>query len=568
MAENTGTFFPEADNVIAQVHDDLLLAQKNRLAEEQAANAQAAALQRAQGAAATKEQSAYLKQLEAQRKADAKAIEAERKRLDDIKEEIPLAFGSMYGSQGRTVQAMADDLAQNFDQYMEQYGERTVMQLIEQVDLAADELIKSYSDTQKQANTNIDNSRKQPDFKGTKVAFDADGWIQNQAALNEGEVSPFEIGNGQWSVGGMAIGDWVKQTVQTNNSFVQAEEIPDFAPTTVQAWDAYSGAYTGINYDTMSQVVDANLYESPEQPHGWSYTARKQYYDKYIKEESAKAEREGKTFIPMTMDDFFINEGEMSDLRRDRAYSEFKNEWMDLWVSNQKDTTRASREREARNRQSAEEFAKGIRFNTVYDSYNMKSNLFAEFNSGTVPVSEEEIEAAGITGLAQIPSRLELNLESLQMEQFGLDPTDSTARLEGVSFNSNGDLYVMYSGKLTDEGQSEFGLNDDIMRDLGIEPSADEESRSKQFASRVIKFGGQGWANLMREIGDKMATTSESNRIAKFYEDIGSEVEANFYLGVLAVANTTNNKMLDEAVADIKSKGITEQEIKDLLESR
>ena len=140
MAENTGTFFPEADNVIAQVHDDLLLAQKNRLAEEQAANAQAAALQRAQGAAATKEQSAYLKQLEAQRKADAKAIEAERKRLDDIKEEIPLAFGSMYGSQGRTVQAMADDLAQNFDQYMEQYGERTVMQLIEQVDLAADEL--------------------------------------------------------------------------------------------------------------------------------------------------------------------------------------------------------------------------------------------------------------------------------------------------------------------------------------------------------------------------------------------------------------------------------------------
>jgi hypothetical protein len=198
----------------------------------------------------------------------------------------------------------------------------------------------------------------------------------------------------------------------------------------------------------------------------------------------------------------------------------------------------------------------------------MKSNLFAEFNSGTVPVSEEEIEAAGITGLAQIPSRLELNLESLQMEQFGLDPTDSTARLEGVSFNSNGDLYVMYSGKLTDEGQSEFGLNDDIMRDLGIEPSADEESRSKQFASRVIKFGGQGWANLMREIGDKMATTSESNRIAKFYEDIGSEVEANFYLGVLAVANTTNNKMLDEAVADIKSKGITEQEIKDLLESR
>lgn len=568
MAENTGTFFPEADNVIAQVHDDLLLAQKNRLAEEQAANAQAAALQKAQGDAATKQQSAYLKQLEAQRKADAKAIEAERKRLDDIREDIPLAFGSMYGSQGRTVQAMADDLAQNFDQYTEQYGERTVMQLIEQIDLAADDLIKSYSDTQKQANTNIRNSRKQPDFKGTKVSFDADGWVQNQAAMNEGEISPFEIGGGQWSVGGMPIGDWVKQTVQTNNSFVQAEEIPDFAPTTVQAWDAYSGAYTGINYDTMSQVVDANLYESPEQPHGWSYTARKQHYDKYIKEESAKAEREGKTFIPMTMDDFFINEGEMSDLRRDRAYSEFKNEWMDLWVSNQKDTTRASREREARNRQSAEDFAKGIRFNTVYDSYNMKSNLFAEFNNGTLPVSEEEIEQSGIMGLAQIPSRLELNLESLQMEQFGLFPTDSTARLEGVGFNPEGDLYVMYSGKLTAKGQADYGLNDDLMRELGIVQEENEESRSKQFASRIIPFGGQGWANLMREIGDKMATTSESNRIAKFYEDIGSEVEANFYLGVLAVANTTNNKMLETTVADIKSKGITEQEIIDLLESR
>ena len=568
MAENTGTFFPEADNVIAQVHDDLLLAQKNRLAEEQSANAQAAALQKAQGAAATKEQSAYLKQLEEQRKADAKAIEAERKRLDDIKEDIPLAFGSMYGSQGRTLKSMADDLAQNFDQYIDQYGERQVQTLIEQIDLAADELMKSYTDTQSQANKNIQDSRKQPDFKGTKVSFDADGWVQSQAALNEGGPAAFEIGQGQWNVGGMAIGDWVKQTIQANNSLVQAEEIPDFAPTTVQAWDAYSGAYTGINYDTMSKVVDANLYENPDKPHGWSYTARKQYYDEYIKEESAKAEREGKTFIPMTMDDFFVNEGEMSDLRRDRAYAEFKNEWMDLWVSNQKDTTRASREREARNRQSAEEFAKGIRFNTVYDSYNMKSNLFAEFNNGTVPVSEEEIEAAGITGLAQIPSRLELNLESLQMEQFGLDPTDSTARLEGVSFNNNGDLYVMYSGKLTDEGEAEFGLNDDIMRDLGIEPSTDEESRSKQFASRIIPFGGQGWANLMREIGDKMATTSESNRIAKFYEDIGSEVEANFYLGVLAIANTTNNKMLEEAIGDLQSKGITEEEVKALIASR
>jgi hypothetical protein len=103
---------------------------------------------------------------------------------------------------------------------------------------------------------------------------------------------------------------------------------------------------------------------------------------------------------------------------------------------------------------------------------------------------------------------------------------------------------------------------------LGIVQEENEESRSKQFASRIIPFGGQGWANLMREIGDKMATTSESNRIAKFYEDIGSEVEANFYLGVLAVANTTNNKMLETTVADIKSKGITEQEIIDLLESR
>ena len=182
MAENTGTFFPEADNVIAQAHSDLLLAQNNRLDQEQAANRQALALQKAQASADTDAQESVLKALEAQRKADAKTLEKEKKRLKDIQDEIPLDFGTMYGQQGRTLRAMSDDLSENLPQYIEDFGERGVLQLIEQIDLMADDFIDSYTKSQAAAKKAYDEfvDPKNTDGTGTRLLFSQDEWIQTQ----------------------------------------------------------------------------------------------------------------------------------------------------------------------------------------------------------------------------------------------------------------------------------------------------------------------------------------------------------------------------------------------------
>jgi len=569
MAENTGTFFPEADNVIAQAHSDLLLAQNNRLDQEQAANRQALALQKAQASADTDAQESVLKALEAQRKADAKTLEKEKKRLKDIQDEIPLDFGTMYGQQGRTLRAMSDDLSENLPQYIEDFGERGVLQLIEQIDLMADDFIDSYTKSQAAAKKAYDEfvDPKNTDGTGTRLLFSQDEWIQTQNILNGGEIIPFEATKGGYVINGVPAAQFMRETVESNLAAVKTETIPDYYPTVVQAWDSYSGAYRDMDYDTMKSTVEANLYQAD--PHKWSFTAREQYYQRYLKDEQAKAEQEGKEFTPMTRDEFYINEGQASDFRRRMAYTAFTDEWMDIWSANKRDTQRVAREKEARQRQEAEDFAEQISFNTVYKSFNIKSEMLGEFNNTTVPVTQEEIDEAGIKGMAQIPTRLELNLEGLQMAAFGLDPEDSSARLEGVAFNDKGDLYVMYSGKLLDgQAREMFGLSSERAKELGLVNEDDEESRTKQFASRVIRFGQEGWANLMREIGDKKSTATQSKAVQRFFDDIGSPTEAHFYLGVLAVAHATNDKMLDEALSDLKPKGISEQEVMDLLRSR
>ena len=476
----------------------------------------------------------------------------------------------MWGGQGRALQFAADDIRNNIDKYIEDFGEDKVSMMIAQLDEAATELQSSYDKTSALGKKNNKESKGLRDGKGDIVYFPDELWSQTQDGLNSANYT-YDISSSGITFDGMSIGNWTKSMIDLNDSSVVAQKVPDYARTTAIAWDQYANAIpSNMDYDTMKQRVEDTLYtETTIDSSGdeipikdrWQLTALRQEYDNYVGQLP-----EGQ--VPITYEDYFINEGAMSDMRRQQAYSRFTDEWMDLFNKNYKDKAGAARDREAEKRRDASRIAEGIQFDTVYASDGMKQGMYAMFNNTTVPVPMAEVEASGIEGLAALNTRVPLLIEGVQKIEWGLDKDDATAKVEGVGFNNDGDLYVMYSGKLTDQGQEDYGINDDILRGLGIDPNAEADpSRSKGYASKVIKFGEEGWGNIMREVGKRKARVSEKNLIIDYYSQINNETEANFYLGVLAVAHSTNSKMLDEAVRELQSKGITKEEI-ELLRKR
>ncbi len=137
-------------------------------------------------------------------------------------------------------------------------------------------------------------------------------------------------------------------------------------------------------------------------------------------------------------------------------------------------------------------------------------------------------------------------------------------KVQSLAFNLNGNLFVGYKGMLTPEVAAS-APNDDVLQELGIERSAEEESELRGNV-KVIAFGSEPWIKIMKEVGAKAVTQSRRDKVMRAFGDITDQEQANFYVGMMVVANSTNDQFLNNMIDDIVQEGgISEAELREVL---
>lgn len=554
MAEtNQGVFFnPQTENVVGQAYNDLVFSQQERITEEKEAAQLAAAAETAKATAASDAETERLKLLKEQAKAAQKDADARKKEVSSAIKNIDVVPNAMYNAYAAPLRDAAKYLADNMDQLIEQYGVDKVRIYTEQLNNASDEIKAVFNPTFKAAKNLYADGEL-----GTKITG-APGYVEsfteedyNQAMSRLNDTSRFSINfEDGWSVtdregNQLAFSDWVKSGVTEPKEAFQSKPQMAFSKNVVEAWGKFRSIPRTLNTEAnMDSWIEGQL-RMDDSTH--RLTALNEYYNNQDPESA------------MPYDELF-GESNAGAERIDEAVQNYKDRWMELY----RESVKKEEKKSGSTSLTGEEIVKTSTINTEKSDVT-KQNLAKMFMNEEGPIQPDEIVSMGIKGVAELPrdANFELtNLDSRNQEIFGVNTPD--IKVQSLAFNNNGNLFVGYKGMLTPEVAAS-APNDDVLQELGIERSSEEESELRGNV-KVIEFGSEPWIKIMKEVGAKAVTQSRRDKVMRAFGDITDQEQANFYVGMMTVANSTNDQFLNAMFDDIiKEGGISEAELREVV---
>lgn len=554
MAEtNQGVFFnPQTENVVGQAYNDLVFSQQERITEEKEAAQLAAAANAAGSTAASEADKERLKLLREQAKAAQKDADARKKEVSSAIKNIDVVPNAMYNAYAAPLRDAANYLADNMDQLIEQYGVDKVRIYTEQLNNASDEIKAVFNPTFKAAkNLYADGElgTKIPGAPGYVESFTEEDYNQAMSRLNDTSRFSINFEDG-WSVtdregNQLAFSDWVKSGVTEPKEAFQSKPQMAFSKNVVEAWGKFRSIPRTLNTEAnMDTWIEGQL-RMDDSTH--RLTALNEYYNSQDPESA------------MPYDELF-GESNAGAERIDEAVQNYKDRWMELY----REAVKKEEKKSGSTSLTGEEIIKTSTINTEKSDVT-KQNLAKMFLNEEGPIDPNEIISMGIKGVAELPrdANFELtNLDSRNQEIFGVNAPD--IKVQSLAFSNKGSLFVGYKGMLTPEVAAS-APNDDILSTYGIETYPDEDSELRGTV-KVIEFGSEPWIKIMKEVGAKAVTQSRKDKVMRAFGDITDQEQANFYVGMMTVANSTNDKFLNEMIDNIiQEGGISEAELREVV---
>ena len=554
MAEtNQGVFFnPQTENVVGQAYNDLVFSQQERITEEKEAAQLAAAANAAGSTAASEADKERLKLLREQAKAAQKDADARKKEVSSAIKNIDVVPNAMYNAYAAPLRDAANYLADNMDQLIEQYGVDKVRIYTEQLNNASDEIKAVFNPTFKAAkNLYADGElgTKIPGAPGYVESFTEEDYNQAMSRLNDTSRFSINFEDG-WSVtdregNQLAFSDWVKSGVTEPKEAFQSKPQMAFSKNVVEAWGKFRSIPRTLNTEAnMDTWIEGQL-RMDDSTH--RLTALNEYYNSQDPESA------------MPYDELF-GESNAGAERIDEAVQNYKDRWMELY----REAVKKEEKKSGSTSLTGEEIIKTSTINTEKSDVT-KQNLAKMFLNEEGPIDPNEIISMGIKGVAELPrdANFELtNLDSRNQEIFGVNAPD--IKVQSLAFSNKGSLFVGYKGMLTPEVAAS-APNDDILSTYGIETYPDEDSELRGTV-KVIEFGSEPWIKIMKEVGAKAVTQSRKDKVMGAFGDITDQEQANFYVGMMTVANSTNDKFLNEMIDNIiQEGGISEAELREVV---
>ena len=550
---SSGLFFnPATNNVVGQAYNDLLYSQSERIKEEQTAATAAAAATAAESKATSEAEKERLKILKEQSKAAQKAADARKKEVSSAIKNIDVVPNAMYNAYASPLRDAAKYLADNMDQLIEQYGVDKVGIYTEQLNKASDEIKAVFSPTFKAANNLYADGElgaKIPGAPGYVESFTEEDYNQAMSRLNDTSRFSINFEDG-WSVtdregNQLAFSDWVKSGVTEPKEAFQSKPQMAFSKNVVEAWGKFRSIPRTLNTEAnMDSWIEGQL-RMDDSTH--RLTALNEYYNNQDPESA------------LPYDELF-GESNAGAERIDEAVQNYKDRWMELYREAVKKEEKKSRSTSL----TGEEIVKTSTINTDKSDVT-KENLAKMFMNEEGPISPAIVQSMGIKGVAELPrdATFELTgLDSRNQKLFGVNEPE--IKVQSLAFNLNGDLFVGYKGMLTPEAAAS-APNDDILSAYGIETSPEEEPELRGTV-KVIEFGSEPWIKIMKEVGAKAVTQSRRDKVMRAFGDITDQEQANFYVGMMVVANSTNDQFLNNMIDDIVQEGgISEAELREVV---
>jgi hypothetical protein len=552
MAEtNQGVFFnPQTENVVGQAYNDLVFSQQERINEEKAAAQLAAAANAAGSTAASKADKERLDLLKEQAKAAQKDADARKKEVSSAIKNIDVVPNAMYNAYAAPMRDAAKYLADNMDQLIEQYGVDKVSIYTEQLNNASDEIKAAFRPTFNKAKNLLDKGQRQAGISGSKgfvESFSEEDYNSGMSMLNNPNRFKIKFEDG-WKVqdsagSDISFSDWVKAGYTEPSELFQSKPKMAFSKTVIEAWSKFPLTKNLKQEDAMDSFIENQL-RDPESVH--RLTAMNEYY---VNQDPEKA---------LPYDELF-SESNAGAERIDEAVQNYKDKWMELYREALKKDERTSGSTSL----TGEEIIRTSTINTEKSDVT-KENLAKMFMNEEGPVSPALVQSMGIKGVAELPRDANFGLTGLDarnQELFGVNEPD--IKVQSLAFNLNGNLFVGYKGMLTPEVAAS-APNDDLLSTYGIESSAEEESELRG-NFKVIEFGSEPWIKIMKEVGAKAVTQSRRDKVMRAFGDITDQEQANFYVGMMTVANSTNDQFLNNMIEDIVQEGgVSEAELREV----
>jgi molecular chaperone GrpE (heat shock protein) len=555
MAEtNQGLFFnPQKENVVGQAYNDLVVSQNERKAEEVSAATAATALQKAEQTAQSDAAKERLKILKEQASAAQKEAKERQKEILSAIKDIDSIPNGMYNAYGSSLREGAKYLQDNMADLIEQYGVEKVYVWTEQLNQAAEELSNSFNTSLKEANKLLaDGELKQEVDKGFLESFSQSDYDNGMSYLNDTKRFKMNFNEG-WQILNqegkeIPFSEWVKSGITEPSQLFVSKPVKSYPGSVIQAWGEYPTIPKNLeSEEAMEAWIEAEL-RTPNHPYALS--AFDEYYNNQAPEN-------------MSREDFY-SDFKAGVERKNDAISEFKDRWMELYRDAMKLKNKSKSS--SSTKRSGEEVMSEISF-TTFAGYETEKTLASMF-IGEGPVSEQDIKSMGLIGVASLPSDITFNLDVLnnkEKEIFGVE--GSEIKLKSLAFNRDGRLFIGGEGLILDGAESQYQYTDDILKSVALDKNEFKDPKNGPIL-KVLDFGSEPWIRIMKEVGRKSVTPTNRNIVRQYFSDLNEDAEeANFYIGLLSVAKSTNSSFLQKTIGEVaQANGISEDEVRKIVE--